>query len=305
MRAEWLQDLLALLECGSVQAAAERRSRTQPAFSRRIKAIEEHLGMELLDRTRKPAQLKPSVVEQKLFMQELAFGLQSLEQRLRRDQTERETRVVVICQHSITTALMPQLVKRLASLDALSLRVRSDNHDECFAMLMTRRADICLLYRSVMAPLPAGEDVREEVVLSDEELIPVYQTSSLDRLNEDYARGSVPVVAYPMDVFLGRIMMRDIYPRLVGATHIKTVAETALTPAALQFAVAGVGVAWLPRALVRHDIEIGRLTDLSGSLPSSALSLVAMRWRNERRPIASTVWETILSVDEMAPAVLA
>ena len=43
MRLDWLDDLLAVLEQGSLSRAAESRQLTQPAFSRRIKAIEDYL----------------------------------------------------------------------------------------------------------------------------------------------------------------------------------------------------------------------------------------------------------------------
>lgn len=296
MRLEWLEDLLAVIECGSIQAAAERRMRSQPAFSRRIQAIEAYLGVELVERSKKPAQLKPAVLDRTGTMQELAFGLQTLIHDLRRDGADRQTRVVVACQHAITTALMPGFVKRIAPRDDLSLRVRSENHDVCFAMLMTRRADICLVYGSPLSPLP-GRDVLEERVIAAEQLVPVFETAGLPRLAEDLARGMVPIVAYPADVFFGHIVLRDVYPRLGSAVHLHKLAETALTPAALQFALAGVGVAWLPRALAERDLAAGRLTDLCGTLPSSPLSLIALRWRDEERPAAAdAVWDAIAAL---------
>ncbi|MEM8665677.1 MAG: LysR family transcriptional regulator, partial [Pseudomonadota bacterium] len=44
MRLEWLDDILAIADLGSLKAAAERRHLSQPAFSRRLKLIEESLG---------------------------------------------------------------------------------------------------------------------------------------------------------------------------------------------------------------------------------------------------------------------
>jgi DNA-binding transcriptional LysR family regulator len=38
MDAAWLEDFLALIDCGAFSRAAEQRSITQPAFSRRIRA---------------------------------------------------------------------------------------------------------------------------------------------------------------------------------------------------------------------------------------------------------------------------
>ena len=53
----WLDDSLALVESGNFSRAAEERHMTQPAFSRRIRALEEWLGTELFDRSSQPARL--------------------------------------------------------------------------------------------------------------------------------------------------------------------------------------------------------------------------------------------------------
>ena len=49
----WLEDFLALASTGNFSRAEERHM-TQPAFSRRIRALEEWLGVVLIDRTTHP-----------------------------------------------------------------------------------------------------------------------------------------------------------------------------------------------------------------------------------------------------------
>lgn len=49
-----LEYLLAVANCGSFSAAAEKCFVTQPSLSMQIKNLEEELGIVLLDRTRKP-----------------------------------------------------------------------------------------------------------------------------------------------------------------------------------------------------------------------------------------------------------
>src|SRR5689334_12131142 len=50
MEVDWLEDFLAILECGGFSRAAERRNITQPALSRRVRALEHWIGTPLLDR---------------------------------------------------------------------------------------------------------------------------------------------------------------------------------------------------------------------------------------------------------------
>src|SRR3954462_10393436 len=57
MNLSWLDDFLALVASGNFSRAAEERHMTQPAFSRRIRALEEWLGTDLFDRSSQPAGL--------------------------------------------------------------------------------------------------------------------------------------------------------------------------------------------------------------------------------------------------------
>ena len=47
----WLDDFMALAASGNFSRAAEERHMTQPAFSRRVRALEEWLGVDLFDRS--------------------------------------------------------------------------------------------------------------------------------------------------------------------------------------------------------------------------------------------------------------
>ena len=71
MRLEWIRDLLAVMEGGSLARAAERRFVTQSAFTRRIRLIEDSLGAELFDRSRKPLEMLASV---RALEPEMRFG---------------------------------------------------------------------------------------------------------------------------------------------------------------------------------------------------------------------------------------
>ncbi|MEW5423604.1 LysR family transcriptional regulator [Amorphus sp. 3PC139-8] len=296
MRLEWLDDILAVLETGSLAAAAERRFVTQPAFSRRIMAIEAHLGVELLDRSRRPARMKPAVRDQRERIQELATGLRTLQDDLRRQDRQVQNRVVISCQHAITTSIAPSLVERLSADKALSIRLRSANREECYAQLMTKQADMALLYESETEPLPPADDYLERIEVGSEPLLPVFATNRVEKLNQDYALGEIPIIAYPPEVFLGKVMNQEVLAGFAQLSFIRKRAETALTLAVKQLASAGVGVAWLPDSLVASDVEAGRLSDLSDLLPMGRLTIVAMRLRVDAGAGLGRVWDEVTAM---------
>jgi len=57
MELKWLEDFVSLAETRSFSRSAELRHITQPAFSRRIQALEAWLGTELIDRSVYPTRL--------------------------------------------------------------------------------------------------------------------------------------------------------------------------------------------------------------------------------------------------------
>ena len=57
MELVWLEDFNALAESGNFSRAADLRHVTQPAFSRRIRALESWVGVELFERSAQGAVL--------------------------------------------------------------------------------------------------------------------------------------------------------------------------------------------------------------------------------------------------------
>jgi len=295
VRLEWLEDILAVVETGSFIKAAERRCLTQSAFSRRIRLIESHVGAELFDRARKPVELKAAVRDRYQDIAELAAGLRTLTNGLRHQGRETQKRIVIASQHAITTFIAPSLVQRLLVLREFDIRLRSANREDCYALLLTRQADIVLLYATERHPLAVESSFVEPHTLGSESLIPVFMASGVSTLEEQYKRGELPVVIYPKGVFLGRVLSDEILPRLRGVTSFRPKAETALTLAALQLALIGVAVAWVPETLAREYLLSQHLMDLRSTLGSQHLDLIAVRLKGTKTQTEEEVWEMILS----------
>lgn len=297
MRLEWLEDLLAVAETGSFHEAAERRFLTQSAFSRRIQNIEDHVGIELFDRSRKPVQLRPTMADKRDHIQRLAVDLRQLVMDLKLDARIASNRVAIASQHSLTTALTPYLLKQLRRQnETIHVRLRSANLDECFGLLLSRQADIALVYRVPGEDHPVSAGYVETATIGVDRLIPVFDAGALDELTIGMSGDQVPYIAYPGDVFFGSMMGRLILPRVRGATRFIPIVETALTLAALEMAAVGIAVAWVPESLARQQIEDGVIADLSDMLHSCPLDITAVRLSGTSGPIAGEVWSQITAV---------
>ena len=295
MRLEWLEDVLAVAETGSFQEAADRRRLTQSAFSRRIQHIEEQIGVELFDRTRKPVQLLPTTADQRDQIARLANDLRQLVSDLRRGERIASNRIAIASQHALTTSLTPMIVRAIhARHQATHIRLRSANLDECFSLLLSRQVDIAIVYRLPGEDHPISQSFVETVAIGTDRLVPVFAASATADLNAQFAEGELPYISFPPEVFLGHVLDRVILTKVHHLTRPIPKAETALTLAALELAVVGVGVAWVPISLARRRIDDGSLIDLSATLPSCQLDVTSVRLFGNPWPVADSVWSEIL-----------
>lgn len=303
MRLEWLEDILAVAETGSFSEAAERRRLTQSAFSRRVQHIEDHVGVPLFDRSRKPVQLRPTTAEQRDQIARLARTLRQLTDDLRRGDRTAGNRLVLASQHALTASWAPRFINTIQSENAdIFLKMKSANLDECFAFVLSRQADIAVVYRRVGEAHPIAATYIETAIIGRDRLIPVFARAHVARLNARFAHGELPFIAYPPDVFLGEVMDQIVLPAIQGASHMVPTVETELTLAALELAANGIGVAWVPATLARARIDAGDLADLSASLPYCDLDVTAVRLADQATPVEATVWEQLSRMEAPDPA---
>jgi DNA-binding transcriptional LysR family regulator len=291
MRLEWLEDIVAVAETGSFSEAAERRRLTQSAFSRRIAGIEDYLGVELFDRTRKPVQLRPTTEDQRERILHLVSELRQLADDLRQGDRRTSNRIVIASQHALTTSLTPSILKGIQTRgENTYVRLRSANLDECFALLLSRQADIALVYRVPGEAQPINAAYIETITICADHLIPVFAKGALADLDAWLISGEVPFIAYPREVFLGQTMERLVLPKLRNVTRPVAAAETALTLAALEMAAVAVAVAWVPASLALARILSGELVDLSKTLPGCPLEVTAARLSGNPGVAEGQVW---------------
>lgn len=283
--------MLAIAEEPSLTEAAARRHVTQPAFSRRIRAIEAYLGTTLIDRSRRPARPSKSLLELTNRFRDLATHLRRLSHDLAADRRLDRPTVVIACQHALAVSVAPALAKRVHTLlDDATVRLNFGNRDECLWQLMTRKASLLVAYETDSQQLVEDPGLVEKRVFAGERVIPVVAPRSPAARWEPRSGDRLPVVAYPANVFFGQAMVECILPRLTRMARYVRVAETALTLAARQLALAGLGVAWVPESLVHQDLKDRSLTALSSDFGECPMSLAAMRLRTSNSKESNAVW---------------
>ena len=295
MRIDWIEDLVALLDSGGVADAARLRNVTQPAFSRRIKTLEEVLGIELIDRSVKPSGPSAVLRDRETELRKLAAEQRLLLSDMRQEQSTGLRQLVIASQHAITTSMGPQIINSVAEPSRTHIRLRSANRDECETLLIRRQAAISLTYRIKSEPATELASFLLEAVIGEETLIPVCGSRHADNLISGFHAGSLRIIGYPADVFLGAAVNRHILPQIEAISSISVVTETGLSTAALQLSQSGLGVAWVPAALANPDLARGELTNLENQLGWIGMDIVATRWATTSNAATLDAWMRLVT----------
>lgn len=291
MRLEWIDDILAVHDSGSLRAAADQRFLTASAFTRRIKTVEDAIGGELFDRSNKPVTLRPHVVELIPRLRELSAGLKQTQSELSglgaRGQITR-----VICQHTLSVTWAPRVAKLLTSKNE-QLRIKSGSKDDCSLSVIKNNTEFAIVYEDPKMRQTDDYDLFERINFATERFLPVAALEQNDHLSRVVDDGRIPLIAYPRNLFLGEAQERALATRDRQDVVTSIVAEAGLGPAVLEFVREGVGVGWLPYSIIAAELEDKQLTDLSDLLPSFDLEVHAIRSKADVSKRSKQIWSLI------------
>jgi hypothetical protein len=108
MDLDWLKDFLVLAERRNFSRAADARNVTQPAFSRRIRALEDWIGTPLFVRGAQGATLTPSGVHFRPIAEEM-MGVLHRGRRETKAIGEREASLSIAATHALSFTFFPLL----------------------------------------------------------------------------------------------------------------------------------------------------------------------------------------------------
>ncbi|QEA40642.1 LysR family transcriptional regulator [Pistricoccus aurantiacus] len=295
MKIEWIEDFFALIETGNFSKAAEHRHVTQPAFSRRIRQLEEWLGVELIDRQSPRLAL---TAEARLYEPNLRAWLArlyALRSRMRSDATHGQ-RAVLTTQHTLTVSYLPRLLQyfRNTAPDA-RLQVRSSNRNDCSSDFQHGRADLMICSEQEGAPLLTSNSDTQRVALGTERLVPVSAADSEGKpLHEPHPESILPLIGYEQDSFFHRALASPYMLELQRRFDIELVCETAFTIGIKELTLAGLGIGWLPHGLIEEELKAGTLISLLGMLEGPILVVAGYCRTRTNVDAVDRLWELLL-----------
>jgi DNA-binding transcriptional LysR family regulator len=255
MELVWLEDFIALAEQGGFIRAAHARHVTQPAFSRRIRALEEWMGVELFKRTAQGATLTPAGEHILNSIQDAALRLYRIRDEAREIAGTAAKSLRFSATHSLSFTFFPKWIRQLgrgAPIEAV--RLLSDSMAECEHMLIHGQAQFLLSHRHPDVPtlLPAGQFISHPV--GKDTLIPLMGAEA--NIGADLE--TLPYLAYTKESGLGRILEHQLRDK-TEYLHLRPSFSSHLAAVLTSMALENKGVAWLPNSLTEQEQAEGNL----------------------------------------------
>ncbi len=296
MDLDWLRDFLALAEHGNFSRAAEARNVTQPAFSRRIRALEEWVGTALFVRSAQGAALTAAGAH---FMPETADLVRHLE-RARRDTFsvgERQTSSLSIAAtHALSFTFFPGWINRHVGLEALgTLNLISDSMSACEQIMLGGEAHFLLCHHSADVPVRFDPQRYPSVKVGTDTLVAVCTPN-----DDGTPAWPVPgkrgrptrLLGYGAASGLGRVIAARSHDQpAIGP--VETVFTSQLAATLVTMAREGQGAAWLPATLVDDDLHRGRLVRAGPCAFDIPVEIRLYRSPDCRNAAADRLWERL------------
>ncbi|WP_420223897.1 LysR family transcriptional regulator [Pigmentiphaga litoralis] len=264
MEAKWLEDFVALADTRSFSRAAELRHITQPAFSRRIQALEAWVGTDLVDRAVYPTRLTSAGETFRAEAIDMLARLDETRAMLRGMRPASREIIDFAVPHTLSLTFFPSWLSRIqagGAAPAFSTRLQALNVHDAAMSLVQGGSDLAMVYWNPRLPVQLDPRHYDMLVLGTETVYP-YARRTADGRPEYALDGKndrpTPYLGYTPNAYLGRIaelILSEAKPR----PALEQRYETDMAEALKVMVLAGHGVAFLPDSAVRNDLAAQRL----------------------------------------------
>lgn len=296
MQIKWLDDLLAIAEWKNFSRAAEVRCVTQSALSRRIRSLEEWVGVELVDRGTYPVQLTPAGRTFCEEGREALAGLLKLRSGLREVERMPGRSIQVTAGHSLSMTFLPKWLTQFQQQNAqFKARVVAANIHDAVVALEEGSCDLMIVYHHPLAPILLDPEKFSSLTLGHDAFIalcaPDKDGKPLFPLPGRSGK-PVPYLAYTATTFLGRVA-EIVIKNGPASSVLERCYEADMAMLLMRMAVEGYGVAWLPQSAVAEELQRGRLVRAGGDGWGTRLEIRSYCAITNPNPTMRNLWKAL------------
>ncbi|QEW22151.1 HTH-type transcriptional regulator YofA [Marinibacterium anthonyi] len=246
MNLDLLRDFLCCAETSSLTRAADLRNTTQSNISKRLRALEDHLGQILIDRTARPIALTRAGQDFLPVARQILSDLDTFRGRSA-PWAAAEGGLSIVMPHSASVSLFPRFKEWLSHrIPGVTFAPRIANHDMAAHMIAQSQVDLAIVTHHPDVPIDDRFTVFRAADIAEDRLVMVATPAGTD--------GEAIHVSHEL-TYIGRIWRALRDPSL--APHE---VQHGMAADIRAYCLAGRGRGVLPASLVEADIAAGRLT---------------------------------------------
>ena len=282
-----LADFVLLSELRSFQRTADHQGISQPALSRRVQALEKAVGASLIDRRSQPIQLSRAGKALLPFVRESLTRLSEGAEFFKGTISDLQDPVTFVATHTLAISFFPEWIKSQGiNLGESQIVMNAFRTERCFEELKAGRADLGLCL------LPEGDEEvggLEGVQIASDALVPVV-APSLAKSQGRKGNGSRSFLSYAPGSPISRVVGR-VVGRVSVNSKVKLVFESPSSEVLKSMVVAGHGIAYLPKMLIRQELKSKLLVEVGEEWESVPLKVFLVRGATPSSPLLEAVWK--------------
>ncbi|MBL4644949.1 MAG: LysR family transcriptional regulator [Rhizobiales bacterium] len=298
MELSWLEDFLTLASSGNFSISAAQRNMTQSAFSKRIKALENWLGTELVDRRSFPAVLTPAGQAFREVAQTTLNTMHSERGRLQSSFVKSRAELKILSATTLLLRFAPEWISDLQeTCGSFSVSLKTQNFYTMVQSLYDREVDFVLQYSHPALPSLYDKSNIQSLVLTVEKFLPVSAPENgkpkfdLDETHFE----DIPRLHYSEDGFLARMEGLIFARNQVCGEQFGGVLESPIAEVLKSFAALGHGVVWLPASCVMNELAQKTMFLAGGEAWQEELEVRLYALKEFDTKLKSRIWEHLSS----------
>lgn len=311
MELKWLEDFLSLCNSGNFRISSEQRFVSQPAFSRRIKALETWLGAELIDRTSFPVQPTSAGREFRSVAQKIVKLAYQKRNDIRQQSSSDKEKINFSTLNALAQVFIPAWLKELEpyiEVEFFSVRTDFRSVDAYLVALEEGAVDFFICYEDQTGSVMIDPEKYPSLQLAVESVMPVVSPDSRGKPNwwlPSKPQGTIPHLctkahlARPARHHLEKryglsLPVRNHMEKRYGDLTFVPVYEASTATSIKAMAIEGYGVAWLPKSIVIDDIAKGRLVRAAEETDDITVDIKIFRCADSIDRRVEKFWQMLL-----------
>lgn len=295
----WLKDFEALVAQKNFSRAAEERNVSQPAFSRRIRALEDEVGVKLINRQTLPLSPTPAG---EVFLSQARVMLRTYHETLERCQTIDAASENVLRFATSQSLYMTHYQTHIAPLVEecgldVDLNSTSWAADQFVSALQQSYCNVILTYwhpsMDFLGPLDVANC--EFVTLTRDRFIPVSRAAPSGKPRFSLHTGGkkpVPLLSYGTASAL-RSVQDHLLRQHLQPPNVLVVNQNALAISVKAMILEGFGMGWLPKRLCAPELADGTLAAAGDGRFDSDLEVRLYCDPRRPKPSLSSFWKQL------------